>query len=126
MADTKTVHLPNRGPVTVSLDEWDHLVGGIAHDLHSIDTPLRDQQSRQGEPAEFVVDVYRQDGRYLVIGHHFGTLWRVRHETGRLVESHDDAIEAVRAVIDEMAADTELRRELERQILSALLPVPLG
>ena len=80
MAETKTVHLPNRGPVTVSLDEWEHL---------------------------------------------FGTLWRVRHETARLVESHDDAIEAVRAVIDEMAADTELRRELAQQTLSALLPVPL-
>ena len=41
-------------------------------------------------------------------------------------ESHDDAIGAVRVVIDEMAADTELRRELAQQTLSALLPVPLG
>ena len=127
MAETKTVYLPDRGPVAVSLDEWEYLVGGIGHEVDSIDPPLRDQQSRQGEPAEFVVDVWRQDGRYLVVGHHFGSLWSVRHETGRLVESPDDAIEAVGAVIDELAATaTELRSELAQQLLSARLPVPLG
>ena len=58
MAETKTVYLPDRGPVAVSLDEWEYLVGGIAHEVDPIDPPLRDQQSGQGEPAEFVVDVY--------------------------------------------------------------------
>ena len=129
MAETKTVYLPDRGPVAVSLDEWEYLVGGIGHELDSItiDPPLRDQQSGQGAPAEIVVDVYHQDGRYLVVGHHFGSLWSVRHETMRLVESHDDAVEAVGAVIDELTATAaELRRELSQQLLDARLPVPLG
>lgn len=126
LADTTTVYLPGRWPVTVDLDEWECLGESEEDDdCRSPDPGKRNQALCSGEGTEYAIKMYRKDGRYLVTGIRTGR--DDGHETGRLVEAHDDAVEAIWQVSYELcdAAHNALRRRLGARIIFGLTPVPL-
>ena len=123
MADTnKTVYLPNRWPVTISLDEWKLLGEAKTDDSSNVGQAQKPPQLMQA--VEYSIEVYQKDGQYLVAGHRSETRRRDPHDTGRLVKSQDTVIPAVEAVVAELSNDAERQRSLVQRLITDLPPVP--
>ena len=127
MLDVRTVFLPGRLPVVLHLDDWP-LVGSGTADSGSGKAAAWDQRgadSPQHRTETYHIDVYSWGEHHVVAGNRTTTRAGTAHNGGRLPNSRDAAVPAVRGVAGELTADAEARRVLVQAVLASLAPDPI-
>ena len=125
---TRTIIFPDRWPVTIHLHEWSRL--GTAH--RRTGAPERaqewDQRGHDTKPSATVyqIDVYQLDEQYVVAGTRTADDPLEGHNTGRLLDSRDTVVSAIRSVAAELSVDADLQRVLTQRVLADLPPEPVG
>ena len=69
--------------------------------------------------------MYRLDEQYIVAGTRTAADPLEEHNTGRLLDSKDTVVAAVRSVAAELSVDADIQRVLTQRVLAALPPEPL-
>ena len=123
---TRTVFFPDRWPATIHLPDWSRL--GTAKTDRS--TRRAQEWDRRGHPTEpsataYQIDVYQLDEQYIVAGTRTAADRLKGHNTGRLLNSRDTVVSAIRSVAAELSVDADVQRVLTQRVLAALPPEPL-
>lgn len=122
---TRTIFFPDRWPVTIRLPDWSRL-GTAKADRGTRRAQEGDRRGHDTKPTAtaYQIDVYRLDEQYIVAGTRAADDPLEGHNAGRLLDSKDAVVSAIRSVAAELV-DAAVQRVLTQRVLADLPPEPL-